>query len=291
MTLKRAFTERYNYYTTAQYIENTLDIITESNAQTLNVSQERARLRMALKNFKNRQQNKSDITQQIAATDKNRNTIYVGFKHTLEAWAKNHYDKNIQQKATEVLQKLKSFGKRIDLMPYQEKTATLNGIITALTTEFSAAIELLGLKQWIVQLQALNISFDSLYLKRVAEKAPHKKGKNTQLRKALLAAYKDLKTVYNTRMAIAKLDRTETLDRFIATTLLCNDLTNQYNTAVIRPKHQQGPNEMAIRASNSRTKGIKLSVEYKSDDFSIVKQHPDKMGLKTSIPSPAPSLG
>ncbi len=283
MILKRAFTERYNYYTTAQYIENTLEIITKDKAQTLNLSEEREHLVIALKNFKNRQQYKSDITQQIAATDKNRNTIYVGFKHTLEAWAKNHYDQNIQQKASEVLQKLKSFGKRIDLMPYQEKTATLNGIILALTTEFSNAIAILNLKQWVVELDSLNTEFDRLYVKRVAEKAPYKKGENKRLQKALLAAYKTLTSVFNTRMAIAKLDRTEHLEHFIATTKLCNDLTLQYNTAVIRSKHRHVSNEKATSLLNPVSDGGKLAVLYKSDDFPIPK-HSDKMAITAEAP-------
>ncbi len=237
MILKTAYLGRYRKGDTIQYISNLLDLLTDDLAARLTITSERRQLNDAFTLLTSKAPEKrSRFTAPIANTNKQRTAVYVGLKHTVEAWAKNHYTTAKKQAALDVVKRLKSYGKRVDLLHYQEKTATLNAIIHDLKTVLASQVALLNLNEWVTELEELNSRFDLLFLQRVNEKATQHKSVYKDTKDEVITALTTLKTVFEARQLIASKDTPELRPVFKQLTQQWNALTLQYNTSVTRPK-------------------------------------------------------
>ncbi len=265
MTLKRAFLERYRKDYMIQYTSNLLDILTTEDAVLLNLYQQRETIQHALNNLKNTERKRSELTPRIAVLNKKRNTIYVGFKHTVDAWSKNHYDDSLKQAALSIINTLKSYGKRVDLIPYQEKTATLNAIIYDLEGKLSAQINLLNLNEWVIQLKTLNTEFDTLYLERVKALSKTQKGASTTFKKELITSLKSLKTLFEARLTVAVLDKTSNLKAFNSIAKKWDALTQQYNRDIIRNKTLKPPSSNKNKTLKHHSDLIKVILNQTKD--------------------------
>ncbi len=237
MTLKTAYLGRYRKGDTIQYISNLLDFLTDEVAARLAIGSERHQLNDALALLTNKAPEQSSrFTARIAHTNKQRTAVYVGLKHTVEAWAKNHYNTDKKQAALEVLNCLKSYGKRVDLLPYQEKTGTLNAIIHDLKIGLAPQVTLLTLNEWVAELDAFNSRFDLLFLQRVEEKASQDKTTYQDDKSIAITALNRLKIVFEARQLIASKDTPELRPVFKQLAEQWHALTLQYNRSVTRPK-------------------------------------------------------
>lgn len=228
--------EKYRKGDLVQYLNNVLEIITQEKATTLNISKQHNDLATTLTTFNETWQvnRGSELTPQIVALDNLRDTIYLGFKTTVDAWANYHYTEEKKNASFLISDKLKSYGTRIHSMRYQQETATLNAIINDMENELSQEVALLNLTDWITKLKEANTSFNEKYVERAKELSLEENGIITELRTTSITQFRALKAIFEARMAVAIADESDTVTEFTTLANQLSTLTEQYNDAVTR---------------------------------------------------------
>jgi hypothetical protein len=129
---------------------------------------------------------KSAVTDDIAEADALRDDIYKGLRDAMKA-AGRHFLPEKQQAATRIQVVLDHYN-GLSIKPYDEETAAITSMIAELATH-AADITLLGLSDWVSELQANNEAFDSLKKARYSEIASKTQLRMKQTRVAADDAY------------------------------------------------------------------------------------------------------
>ncbi|MGG8495867.1 DUF6261 family protein [Tenacibaculum sp. TC6] len=228
--------EKYRKGDLVQYINNVLEVLTEERATTLQVQSHRAALATTMAGFTpNWQQSKgSELTPQIAELDAQRDASFVGLKLTVTAWASNHYNEALKNAAFLIADKIATYGSDVQLLRYQEETATLYAIINDLETDLAAEVALLGLTEWVAHLKELNNSFNEKYVLRAQDLSTEQEGLIAEMRLRAITEFKVLKELFIARGTIAMEDEQANAALFTTVANEWNTLTDQYNAAVLR---------------------------------------------------------
>ena len=135
----------------------------------------------------------SDVTPNIIAADLRRDAAISGVSKVADAYAKSHIeDKKI---ATGIINYIfNKYGKNIGALNYQAETSTVNNLVKDLQTDTKAvaAVTLLGLTDWVIELSSANTAFDVLYLNRNSDYSIRSKDGNIDLRRTVTASQKIL---------------------------------------------------------------------------------------------------
>lgn len=228
--------ERYRQGDTIQYFSNVLSLIPEATAATLQVASQRTQLDTATKNLIEKWQPAvgSALTPEISALDTQRDMTFTGFKMTVDNWATNHYDPAWRQAAFIISDNIAGHGDKITVMRYQQQTATLNAIINDCLGDHATHVATLGLTAWVTQIKNLNDTFNSKYLERTSELAIVEPGIIAALVNEAIVAFRQLKSIFEARQAIALADADPLLTQYETVASEWNSLTQQYNDAVNR---------------------------------------------------------
>ncbi|SEB35761.1 hypothetical protein SAMN04489761_0090 [Tenacibaculum sp. MAR_2009_124] len=228
--------EKYRKGDVVQYFNNVLEILTPERATNLQLENHRMALASTMASFiPNWQQSKgSELTPQIAELDAQRDASFVGLKLTVSAWASNHYNENLKNAAFLISDKIASYGADVQLLRYQEETATLSAIINDLETDLIAEVTSLELTQWVSHLKNLNNSFNEKYVARAQNLSVEQEGLVAEIRKRAVSEFKTLKNLFIARATIAQVDGLPNIGLFDTVANEWNTLTDQYNTAVLR---------------------------------------------------------
>lgn len=117
---------------------------------------------------------KSAVTDELAEADALRDNTYKGLRDALKS-AGRHFLAEKQQAAARLKVVLDHYN-GMSIKPYDEETAAINSLLAELANHV-ADLTLLGLSEWVSELQANNQAFDSLKKARYSEIAS-----KTQLR-------------------------------------------------------------------------------------------------------------
>lgn len=127
-----------------QYMDNVLEILTEPRATTLNLSAQRENLYLSLRDLKLvwQPQVGSELTPEIVALDRKRDSIFSGLKITVDTWAMHHFNPDWRNAAFLIADNIESHGQSIPTMRYQQETASINAIIHDLEDTYAAQVNL-----------------------------------------------------------------------------------------------------------------------------------------------------
>lgn len=131
----------------------------------------------------------SEITEEVQENDVRRDNAIVGINNVATGYLR-HFNTEKQLAAKKIVDNLKVYGSSIDRENYQAQTATINAIVNDWSSpDFEAALTLLGILDWKVELTNANVKFNQKYMARTQEYAAANPD-------TLLAKRKDCNTVY-----------------------------------------------------------------------------------------------
>ena len=135
----------------------------------------------------------SDITPEIIAADDRRDLALMGISMVVKGYNHSHVSDNVIA-AGIIEYTFNKYGKNIGDLNYQAETSTVNNLVGDLQTDTKtkAAVTLLGLTDWVIELASANNAFDALYLNRNTDYAIRSKEESIDLRKSVTANQKEL---------------------------------------------------------------------------------------------------
>ncbi len=131
---------------------------------------------------------KSSITDNINAADLNRDTTLKGFKKGIESCL-SHFKPANREAAKRLLVFLNTFG-NVAAKSFQEESAAIIKIVSELKATHAADINLLGLMEWVDELEANNNAFNQLMTNRFDESDDKTRLRMKSVRKEIDKAYK-----------------------------------------------------------------------------------------------------
>lgn len=135
----------------------------------------------------------SDITELLTETDANRDNALMGIKTVCEGYV-YHRDKTISDAANQIVRSIIRHGKLVTRMNYQAETSVIDAILKdwSAEPELAAALENLGLLDWVAVLRAENEQFSATYQNRVDDKLKNLGLSFSELRAESINAFKAL---------------------------------------------------------------------------------------------------
>lgn len=232
--------EKYRKGDLVQFFNNILEIITEEKSVELKIEAQRKDLAVVMERFnRSWQPNKgSELTPQIQELDVLRDSLFVGLKLTVDAWSAYHYDEGVKNAAFLLSDKIAAHGSSIQILRYQQETATLNALLLDFTTELEKEVALLGLTEWVVKLQQTNSLFNEKYVARAKALSSEQEGIVVQLRAEATEAFRSLRKLFEARMEIAKVESAN-FSVYEKVQNQLNELTQQYNEAVLKANSKE----------------------------------------------------
>ena len=112
---------------------------------------------------------RSPLTGDISEGDQERDALSTGLAYTVKG-ATNHFDPVKKEAAGRVMVVLEHYS-GINRKSYDEQTAALSSLVEDLTNNYAADISILGLEEWVTELQSANDAFVALMHERYTEEA------------------------------------------------------------------------------------------------------------------------
>jgi hypothetical protein len=130
---------------------------------------------------------KSATTEQIFDSDTLRDETFSGLAGTVKSMV-NHYKAEVKAAAAR-LQVVFGNYNNVAVKPYDEETAAITKLVADLQGNYSADVAIMGLTEWVAQLQTQNEAFDTLKKARYTEEAAKTQLKMKETRTATDVAY------------------------------------------------------------------------------------------------------
>ena len=217
-----------------QFLTDTLDIVSKSNPEALNVNPQFLALRTATddieKLFKINQG--SLVTEEIETLDRRRDQAINGLNLQVQAFTYSA-DAEINKQAKTLATHLALFGPSIANDNYPSETATLRNIANDWKSKpaLQEAVSALNLGSWLTELETANNEFSAAYSKRNEELATAPAEKLRALRNTANELYYKLRTRLN-----SNLDINDGADPWAATINLLNQHISNYTLLLTRRK-------------------------------------------------------
>lgn len=111
----------------------------------------------------------SATTDDLADIDTQRDSTFIGLDSSVKSML-FHFDATTKAAAMRIKKLLDTYGDVAE-KPYDQETGAITKLVNDLQGDYSADATLLGINAWVVELQRLNIQFDTLKNSRYAEGA------------------------------------------------------------------------------------------------------------------------
>ncbi|MEI7475786.1 MAG: DUF6261 family protein [bacterium] len=144
--------------------------------------------------------NKSTYTNQIAAADAKRDSIFNGLRETVKA-ARNHFTPAVVQAANNLMVIFDAHG-NVAVKPYDEETAAITSLVADLQGDFAADVALVGVTAWVVELKASNISFELVVTNRYSEESAKTILRMKRVRKEIDKLYQEIVNLINAMILV-----------------------------------------------------------------------------------------
>ena len=144
---------------------------------------------------------KSPLTDKIEESDKKRDETLKGFRNAVKAFLSNK-DLAKRDAATLITLLFKKYGKygKIVKLNYDRETAAINNLVEDLRNKYFDSVELLGIVQWVDDLDDDNQECNNLIEQRDRENSEKPKIKAPEARKAIDDCYTELLTTLEAYM-------------------------------------------------------------------------------------------
>jgi len=158
-----------------QYMRNYLDILDSLDFTLLKVAPEAAALTAQIDAIELvvKQDQASALTETISNLDIQRDGYLVGIAGVADSYRK-HYDQSMVQAAKALSHHIGVYGQpsTIAAEPLQQQTGTVNNLVHDLQNDpvLSSAVTMLGLSDWVSQLQLVNTQLNDAYVERSEER-------------------------------------------------------------------------------------------------------------------------
>ena len=228
--------EKFRQGDYVQYMNNVLEIISEPRATTFQIAPQRTELENVIKDLNEAWQPTmgSELTPEIAALDKQRDSVFSGLKLLVDNFATNHFDEAKKNAAFIISDAIAGHGGQITSMRYQQQTATVNAILNDLQNELSAHVTTLNIDDWVTQLTRLNTNFNAKYVERAQAISGRQEGIIVELIDQSTKAFRAMKALFEARFSVAKADNAPSVEDFQKAANEWSTITDQYNDAVTR---------------------------------------------------------
>ena len=155
----------------AQFFTEFKDLVLLHDATTLNIE---ALFATFLVNYKQIGEAlnliiKSTITAKLVAADEVRDDAYRGFKYIVKGNT-YYFDADKKEAAIKIQNVLDRYN-GMERKAYEQETASYNALLAEFKNDLSTEIKLLGLNDWIKQMQTTNEAFNALMSSRFDEGA------------------------------------------------------------------------------------------------------------------------
>lgn len=181
---------RHNEY--IQFIRNFLEILSDYDHETLKIKTQSDSLSDLIESMiaLYMPDRGSVITKLLQEDDERRDKALNGIQSAIYAYT-YHYDVEVKGAADVLLPSIKKYGTGIAKQNYQAETAIIDSIVEEWKREaiYTDALSKLSLTNWMNELDASNIKFNTDYLERVKENAEAPEVKIVDLRKQINEAY------------------------------------------------------------------------------------------------------
>jgi hypothetical protein len=213
----RRFFIRFNYTELrnevhVEYGETIDDIVVKHDPQTLGISPQYDAFKTSL----NTEVGvldvvvKSEYTGEISAQDSVRDRIFRGFDDAVKS-AENHFNTDKCKASERIRVALDNYG-NISAKAFDQETAAIDDLLRELNDNYAADLQLLGLTDWLMQLDAENRKFKTLMSERYAETARRPK---TRMKAARAETDRSLRTMLDMVEVLAIVNGAETYQPFI----------------------------------------------------------------------------
>jgi hypothetical protein len=132
----------------------------------------------------------SVLSKALAKADKQVDKIVVGINSIINAGL-HHYNQAVQEAAETLKARMKVFG-NIKGKPYEEESAAVKLLITDLNGKYRPLTDLLGLREWVDQLELAENEFEQIFKQRNTELAEKPDFNLRQVRKEIDAVYQQI---------------------------------------------------------------------------------------------------
>ncbi|MDR3269829.1 MAG: DUF6261 family protein [Tannerella sp.] len=132
----------------------------------------------------------SSLTDRLADIDRLIDRLLVGINNIVQA-GRHHFDSAKVNAANRIYIRMKAFGD-IENKSYEGVSAALGILIMDLRTHYAADIALLGLGEWLDQLEAAHLEFDTLFNQRNMEWADRPDVKLKDIRRRIDSFYRQI---------------------------------------------------------------------------------------------------
>jgi hypothetical protein len=130
---------------------------------------------------------KSSYTAEIEECDNQRDIIFSGFRDIVKGM-QSHFDAQRQKAAINLMLVFNQYG-NISQKGYRDETASIYNFLQEMRGKFSEYVTILGLSEWVDNLENYNIKFGNLILERNEEKSRKPKFNMREIRKELDICY------------------------------------------------------------------------------------------------------
>jgi hypothetical protein len=153
----------------------------------------------------------SNYTQKIADADHRNDRLLVGMKEVVNS-AMRHFNVAVEDAAHRINNRLKAFG-RISAKSYEEEAAAIRILVDDLMGELAQDAALVGINEWVAELNLSVTEFDHLLRLRTEEQAAKPSQRLRDVRREIDIVYHQMTAHIN---AAAVLDPAGAYDGFIA---------------------------------------------------------------------------
>jgi len=129
----------------------------------------------------------SSLTERLANLDRLIDRLLTGINNVVQSGL-HHFDPDKVAAANRVYLRMKAFG-NIKSKSYEGESAALGILIASLRTQYAADITLLGLDDWLDQLEAAHLAFDVAFNERNTEWSDRPEAKLKDVRRQIDAIY------------------------------------------------------------------------------------------------------
>ena len=180
---------------------------------------------------------KSSLTTPIVEADHLRGTTYRGMCDTIDG--ATHHFLPAKQEAAERLKLVTDHFGNINPKPYDEQTAAINAIVNDMETEYAADVATVGIADWVTELKANNIAFETLMDERYTQESGKTQLKMKEVRIEIDEAYS---TITKRIDALGIVNGTETYAPFVKE---LNKRIEKFNNTLAIRKGRNGKDESA----------------------------------------------
>ncbi len=171
---------------------------------------------------------KSPITEQLADADSRRDGIFRGFADAVKS-ALNHFNPAKREAAKRLHVTFDHYG-NIARKPYDEETASIYNFIQDMNGANAAEIDILGLNDWVVQLEVDNKAFAALMKNRDAEGAGKTELRMKDVRTEADRCYRDILDRFDALVIVNGKDKYAPLMKELGV------VVNRYNNKIAQRK-------------------------------------------------------